>query len=94
MAIMFAIAGPVVFVQAAAEAPPAATITAEQKAALDVLDGVIVRFEALLAKDDDAAHHATTKGRLDEFKERRDALRTAYDQARYEELRTELNLEY
>jgi hypothetical protein len=72
-------------------APP---VTAERKASLDVLDGVIARFDALLAKDDDAAHKAATQAKLDEFKARRDALQKDYDPSRYDELRVDLNLEY
>ena len=68
--------------------------SAAQKTALDTLDGVIARFDALLAKDDDASHKAATKVVLDEFKERRAALRRTFDQARYDELRIDLNLEY
>ena len=88
------LAGPVAFLRGASEAPAAATLTADQKAALDVLDGVIARFDALLERDDDARHKAATKARLDEFKERRNALRKDYDQGRYDELRVDLNLEY
>lgn len=69
-------------------------ISAEQKASLDLLDGVIARFGTLLAKDDDAAHQAATQAKLDEFKARRDALHQDYDQGRYDELRVDLNLEY
>jgi len=73
-------------------APPA--FTAEQKAALEKLDGVIARFETLLARDDDAKHKAATTAGLDDFKQRRDALRQTFDQSRYDELRVDLNLEY
>ncbi len=89
---MLALTGPVLPARGAAEPPP--THTAEQKAALDVLDGAIARFETLLAQDDDAAHHVATKARLDEFKVRREDIRATYDQARYDELRVDLNLEY
>ena len=65
-----------------------------QQAALEVLDGVITRFDALLARDDDAKHKAATAVVLDEFKKRRDALRQTFDQSRYDELRVDLNLEY
>ncbi|HWA09819.1 MAG TPA: hypothetical protein VG838_10245 [Opitutaceae bacterium] len=85
--------GPAHWVRAE-EAAPAAKITAEQKAALDVLDGVIARFAALLERDDDAKHKAATQERLDEFRQRRDALHRDYDQSRYDELRVDLNLEY
>jgi hypothetical protein len=78
----------------AGEAGATPAVTAERKASLDVLDGVISRFDALLAKDDDAAHRAATQAKLDEFKTRRDALQTDYDQSRYDELRVDLNLEY
>jgi hypothetical protein len=89
---MLALAGLTLSVRGAAEPPPA--YTSEQKTALNVLDGAIARFETLLAKDDDAAHHAATKARLDEFKARRGEIRATYDQARYDELRVDLNLEY
>ena len=71
-----------------------APVSAERKASLDILDGVLARFAALLAKDDDAAHKAATQAKLDEFKARRDALRQDFDQGRYDELRVDLNLEY
>jgi hypothetical protein len=89
---VLALTGPVIPARGAAEPPP--IYTAEQKTALDVLDGVIARFETLLAQDDDAAHHAATKARIEEFKARCEEIRATYDQARYDELRVDLNLEY
>jgi len=86
------LAAPSLSLRGATEPPPA--YTAEQKTALDVLDGIIDRFDKLLAKDDDPAHHAATKARLDEFKVRRDELHSAFDQSKYDELRVDLNLEY
>jgi len=71
-----------------------ATYTAEQRAALDVLDGAIARFQALLDRDDDAPHKAATHNALDGFKQRRAALDQTYDQGHYDELRIDLNLEY
>ena len=78
----------------AAKSPPPPAYTAEQKAALDALDRVIARFETLLGRDDDTQHQAATKVVLDGFKQRRTAIRQTYDQARYDELRIDLNLEY
>lgn len=77
-----------------APAPKPAALTAEQKTALETADKVIARFEALLAKDDDAQHHAATKLLLADYKKRRDALGQEFDQSRYDELRVDLNLEY
>ncbi len=82
----------------AAESTPATQppphFTTEQKAALDVLDGVLARFEALLARDDDVHHKAATSAVLQDFTERRAALRQNFDQSRYDELRVDLNLAY
>ena len=92
--LVLGLAGPAARLPAAAEAARGAGVTVEQKDALDVLDRVITRFEALLARDDDVRHKAATQERLDELKERRNALHREYDQARYDELRVDLNLEY
>ncbi len=91
---LLGVAGPVAFVSAASDAPAAAVLTVDQKTALELLDGVMARFEVLLAKDDDASHKTATKARFDELKERCTALHKEYDQARYDELRVDLNLEY
>ena len=77
-----------------APAPKPAALTAEQKTALEAADKVIARFDALLAKDDDAPHHAATKVLLDDYKQRAAALHQEFDQSRYDELRIDLNLEY
>jgi flavin-dependent dehydrogenase len=72
----------------------AAPVTELQKKALEALDRAIARFDSLLARDDDARHQAAARAVLDGFKKRRDALRDAFDQSKYDDLRTELNLEY
>jgi len=77
-----------------AKSPPPPAYTVAQKGALDVLDGVIARFEKLLERDNDAKHEAATAAVLDNLKQRSDALHQAFDQARYDELRVDLNLEY
>ena len=60
---------------AAAEAPAKAPeYTDEQQALLKALDAEIARFEAMLAKDDDAAHAATVKEFIAGFKARRDTM--------------------
>jgi C-terminal processing protease CtpA/Prc len=74
--------------------PAAVPVTPQQKTALEALDRAIARFDALLARDDDARHQMAERTVLDGFKKRRDALRTAFDQSKYDDLRTELNLEY
>jgi hypothetical protein len=89
-----------VFAADPAPAAPAAAVTApefteEQKTQLKALDGDLSRFEAMLAKDDDAKHAAIVKGHLDGFKSRRDAMYAApFDSGKYDELRFELNAEY
>jgi hypothetical protein len=75
----------------AAPAPPA--WTPQQKASLEILDQAIARFDRLLARDDDARHQAATRATLEALKQRRDALRLAFDQSKYDDLRTELSLE-
>lgn len=84
------------FILAEASPPPPASpaYTPEQKAALAALDGAIERFEALLERDDDNQHKSVTAVVLAGIKQRRTALREIFDQARYDELRVDLNLEY
>jgi hypothetical protein len=85
-----------VFAAATAEAPAKAPeYTDEQKALLKALDAEIARFEAMLAKDDDAAHAASVKESIAGFKARRDAMnKVAFDQGKYDELRFDINVEY
>ncbi len=86
-------------VSAAATAPASAPVarTAEQKTALDALDaldGVLARFEAMLNRDDDGKHKAAEQPVFDAFTKRRAPLGQTFDQGRYDELRVDLNLEY
>jgi hypothetical protein len=76
----------------AALTPPA--WTPQQKASFDALDRALARFDALLARDDDPRHQAATRTILDGLQKRRDALRAGFDQAKYDDLRTEVNLQY
>jgi hypothetical protein len=69
-------------------------MTAPQKVSLDSLDRAFARFEALLARDDDAQHRAATQIKLDGLKQRRDALQGAFEQSKYDDLRTDVNLAY
>jgi hypothetical protein len=78
---------------AVAPAPPG-TWTPQQKASLEVLDRALARFDQLLARDDDTRHQAATRGILDGLKRRRAALRASFDQGKYDDLRTELDLEF
>jgi hypothetical protein len=75
-------------------APAAVPATPQQKTALEALDRAVARFDILLARDDDARHQAAARTVLDGLKKRRDALHLAFDQSKYDDLRTELNLEY
>lgn len=63
-------------------------------AALEAVDRALTRFEAMLARDDHAAHRAATQAVCEDLKKRRDALRAAFDAGKCEELRVDLNLEY
>jgi hypothetical protein len=85
----------------AEDAPPAPTIpppppalTQQQKDALAVLDKGFTRFDSLLAKDDDARHHADEKAIIDDLKKRVAALRASFDQSKCDDLKTELILDY
>lgn len=80
----------------AAESGPAKVeYTDEQKALLKALDNEIGRFEALLAKDDDAKHAASVKESLEALKARRDTMnKLPFDSGKYDELRFDLNVEY
>lgn len=76
-------------------APPApSALTSQQTASLDALDRAFARFEKLLERDDDARHQTATRATLATLKQRRDALRGAFDQSKYDDLRTDLNLAY
>jgi hypothetical protein len=78
---------------AAPAAPP--EFTDEQKQQLKNVDADIQRFEALVAKVDDAKYAAEVKEQIDGFKKRRDTMHTvAFDSGKYDELRFELNSEY
>jgi hypothetical protein len=79
-----------------ADNAPAASsaLTPQQTASLAALDRAFARFETLLERDDDAGHQAATRAALATLKKRRDALHGAFDQSKYDDLRTDLNLAY
>ena len=79
--------------RADAPAPAPAAGAPQQKVSLEALDRALARFEALLARDDDAGHQAATRAVLEGLKKRRDTLQGTFDQARCDDLRTELELE-
>ncbi|MGH7959545.1 MAG: hypothetical protein ACREH8_21405, partial [Opitutaceae bacterium] len=81
-----------------AQASTSVTATAEahrkeQDAALNALDAAIARFEAFVNRVTDVQHKAVSKSFLDDFKERRSTLRRAYDQAAYNDLKLDLQIE-
>jgi hypothetical protein len=76
----------------AAPSPP--ILTPQQNASLDALDRALARFDTLLARDDDTRHQAATRAALDRLRQRRDALHQVFDQSKYDDLRTDLNLAY
>jgi hypothetical protein len=96
-AAVLAFAMPTIGAQQAAPAAVAAVpaYTDEQKTALKALDAELVRFDAMLEKDDDVQHKATVKAFIDAFKDRRDAMnKAAFDQGKYDEIRFDINVEY
>jgi hypothetical protein len=77
----------------AASPPAEAALTPEQNAALAMLDKFLARFDALLAKVQDAKVRTDTQVVLDGLKARRKALGEKFDQGRYDELRLDVNTE-
>jgi len=81
----------------AAEPAPAATVqeyTDEQKALLKALDSELGRFEALIAKVDDAKYAEFLKEQLAGLVKRRDAFKqVAFDGGKYDEIRYDLNVD-
>ena len=79
----------------AADEPAAAApeYTDEQKALLKALDSELARFDALIAKVDDAKYTEFLKGESQSLRNRRDAmLKVAFDSGKYDELRYDLNV--
>lgn len=81
---------------AAAEqrAEHAEQLTEARKAALDMIDAQIDVIDASLASAPTEVDRSNAKARLDSLKERRSELRKAYVQAKYDELKADINAEY
>jgi hypothetical protein len=99
LALVLACAAPAVPAAHAADTAPAPdgtkpSLTAEQAVALRALDAALDRFAALARQDDDPPHRAATEEVLRTLQERRTAIVATYDQARLDELRSDVNLEY
>jgi hypothetical protein len=77
-----------------AAAPAKAAPSSEQKTKLKVIDQEIARFDALTATIMDRGEKASVHAFLDGFKDRREALRTAFNHDTYLELRWEIDVEY
>lgn len=78
---------------AAKEAKPA--FTTEQVSALDALKGELARLDPMLEKVAEPEHKAWVKGKVEKLKERFQALqKIAFDQAKFDELRFDVNIEY
>lgn len=78
---------------ASKDAKPA--LTAEQASALDALKGELARLDPMLEKVAEPEHKAWVTGKVDKLKERFRALQTtAFDQAKFDELRFDVNIEY
>jgi hypothetical protein len=82
-------AGPAGRGQAPAPPPP----TAAQQASLDALDRTLGRLAGLIDQDDDARHQATARGTLGELRQRRGALRAAFENSKCEDLKAEAVLD-
>jgi hypothetical protein len=93
--LLLVVSGTRLFSAEASPATPAAvTYTEEQKTALKALDDEITRFDALIATVPDVQQRTAVKAFMDGFKDRRVAIRRAYDHETYNELRWEINVEY
>jgi hypothetical protein len=94
--LLLALMLPRISAQATSSAPAEATAaqTEEQKAALKALDADIARLDVVLESIHDAQLKALSKGFIDVFKEKRDRLRTTFDQTKYDELKFETVAEF
>ena len=66
----------------------------EPSSALGALDEEMARFETVLGKIDDADCKGAAQKTYESFQERQRALRKAFDQAAYDEVRLKLLVEY
>lgn len=78
----------------AEETAEAAAVAAaeEQKKMLDALDAALARYDRLINQVTDPAIRADNRAFSDAYKDRRGALRKAFDQTKYDDLRDELNI--
>ena len=75
------------------DAKPA--FTTEQVSALDALKGELARLDPMLEKVDDPKHKAWVNEKMDKLKARFQELqKIAFDQAKVDELRFDVNIEY
>ena len=70
------------------------TESAEQKAAFAILDRLFGRIDQLAAKIDDADYKNIVKGNVDDLKARREALRTKFDPAVFQDLKFDATIEH
>lgn len=78
---------------AAKDAKP--VFTAEQTSSLEALQRELARLDPMLEKVDDPKHKAWVNEKMDKLKARFQALqKAAYDQAKFDELRFDVNIEY
>jgi hypothetical protein len=69
--------------------------TAEQAAAMEVLKNELARLDPMLEKVDDPKHKAWVNAKMDKLKARFQGLQKgAFDQAKIDELRFDVNIEY
>jgi hypothetical protein len=70
------------------------TESAEQKAAFAVLDRLFGQIDQLAAKIDDDDYKNIVKGNVDDLKARREALRTKFDPAVFQDLKFDATIEH
>ena len=70
------------------------TESAEQKAAFAVLDRLFGQIDQLAAKIDDDDYKNIVKGNVDDLKARREALRTKFDPADFQDLKFDATIEH
>jgi hypothetical protein len=74
--------------------PAATALTAEEKAALKVMDRWMARIDELRAKISDPTYQAMVEGNADALKQRLAALRKEFSQSVYEDLKFDAMIEH
>jgi len=78
-------------VETTATSAPAA-LTAEQKAMIEALNAALARYDRLIGEVTEPGIRSENRAFSDAYKDRRDALRKAFDQTKYDDLSDALNI--